>query len=220
MGGLRHGRHPDLWYMPVAIRPAMKPLFHPELVNGPFGDPVLYVECLFQHRALMFDLGEVPTLAPRKILRVSDVFVSHTHMDHFMGFDRLLRICLGRDKTLRLVGPPGFIDQVEHKLAAYTWNLVENYDAAFVVEATEVHTDGTSATARFRCRAAFRREPVGEGTLTGGESWTRKPSGSARPCWTTRFRASPTHWRRSCTSTCGRIAWRRWGFRPGRGSRS
>ena len=105
MGGLRHGRHPDLWYMPVAIRPAMKPLFHPELVNGPFGNPVLYVECLFQHRALMFDLGEVPTLAPRKILRVSDVFVSHTHMDHFMGFDRLLRICLGRDKTLPLGRP-------------------------------------------------------------------------------------------------------------------
>jgi ribonuclease Z len=146
----------------------MKPLFHPELVNGPFGDPALYVECLFQHRALMFDLGEVPTLAPRKILRVSDVFVSHTHMDHFMGFDRLLRICLGRDKTLRLVGPPGFIDQLEHKLASYTWNLVENYGAAFTVEATEVRTDGTSATARFRCRAAFRREPIGEGALTGG----------------------------------------------------
>jgi ribonuclease Z len=48
------------------------------------------------------------------------VFVSHAHMDHFAGFDRLLRVTLGRDKSIALFGPAGFIDRVEHKLAGYT----------------------------------------------------------------------------------------------------
>src|SRR5688572_27162298 len=115
----------------------MRPLFHPTLVNGPTGDPVVYIDCLFQHRALLFDLGDIQQLPPRKILRVSDVFVSHAHMDHFMGFDWLLRVCLGRGLSIRLYGPPGFVDQVGHRLRAYTWNLVEGYDTDLTLEVTE-----------------------------------------------------------------------------------
>lgn len=115
----------------------MTPLFHPQLVNGDFGDPVVYIDCLFARRALMFDLGETHALPPRKLLRLSDIFVSHTHMDHFMGFDYLLRVCLGRARTLRLFGPPGFVEQVGHKLAAYTWNLVDSYETDFTMVAIE-----------------------------------------------------------------------------------
>ncbi len=136
----------------------MKPLFHPSLVNDPFGDPGVYVDCLFQKRALLFDLGDVRALAPRKMLRLSDVFVSHTHMDHFVGFDWLLRICLGRQLRTRFYGPPGFLEQVEHRLRAYTWNLVENYDTDFALEVTEVHPSGEARRAVFRCKSAFRRE--------------------------------------------------------------
>ena len=136
----------------------MKPLFHPSLVNDPFGDPAVYVDCLFEKRAVLFDLGDIRALAPRKILRLSDVFVSHTHMDHFMGFDWLLRVRLGRDLKMRLYGPPGFLDQVGHRLAAYTWNLVENYDTDFSLEVMEVNPSGEARSAAFRCKAAFRRQ--------------------------------------------------------------
>ena len=97
----------------------MTPLLHPYLVNGRFGDPALYVECMFERWALLFDLGDQHALSARKLLRIRDVFVSHTHIDHFIGFDQLLRILIGRDQTVRLFGPSGILETVEHKLAGY-----------------------------------------------------------------------------------------------------
>jgi len=145
----------------------MKPLFHPHLVNDPFDDPALYIDFLFQKRAVLFDLGDLHLLPPRKILRVSHVFVSHTHMDHFNGFDRMVRILLARDKRLHLYGPPGFIDRVEHRLASYTWNLVENYPVDFTIIAGEF--DGVALrSARFRCRNRFSREQDAVSATAGG----------------------------------------------------
>lgn len=91
----------------------MNPLFHPRLVNGPLGDPALYIDFKFAKRAILFDLGEIRSLSPRQILKVSQIFISHTHMDHFIGFDHLLRICLGRDKKIYLFGPPNFLGQLK-----------------------------------------------------------------------------------------------------------
>jgi len=138
----------------------MRPMFQPELVNGPSGDPGLYVDFLFERRAFLFDLGDLAALSTRKLLRVSDVFVSHTHMDHFIGFDRLLRTCVGRALAMRLFGPPGFVAQVEHRLAAYTWNLVDNYDTNFTLTAVEIGSDGGAQAARFECRRRFVRETL------------------------------------------------------------
>ena len=135
----------------------VRPLFRPVLVNGPFGDPGLYVDVLFEQRALLFDLGDIAALEPRRVLRVSDVFVTHTHMDHFIGLDRLLRLSLGRDRPVRLYGPPGFISQLEHKLAAYSWNLVANYASDFTIHAHEVAADGLLRRATFHCRERFTR---------------------------------------------------------------
>ncbi|HXE96720.1 MAG TPA: MBL fold metallo-hydrolase [Dongiaceae bacterium] len=136
----------------------MTPQFHPSLVNGPFDDPSVYVDFLYERRALLFDLGDIRALPPRKILRLSHIFISHTHIDHFIGFDHLLRLCLGREKRLHLFGPPGFTARVEHRLASYTWNLVESYPTDFTVVAAELHPDGRSISAEFHCRSGFRRE--------------------------------------------------------------
>lgn len=136
----------------------MRPAFLPELVNDPFGDPALFVDLMFEGRALLFDLGDLHALSPRKILRVTDIFVSHCHMDHFMGFDWFLRICLGRDRGVRLYGPPGFLTQVEAKLSAYTWNLVQRYANDFSLTVHELEPDGTLHRASFRVQHAFRRE--------------------------------------------------------------
>ena len=131
----------------------MTPSFSSYLVNPPFGDPGLYVEIKWARRALLFDLGDNEALGPTRLLRAMDVFVSHTHMDHFIGFDRLLRIALGRGKTLRLYGPPGLIENVTGKLRGYTWNLVDGYP--LTIEVREFHPRQIRSTL-FRATDAFQ----------------------------------------------------------------
>ena len=146
----------------------MRPNLHPRLINGRFGDPGLFVEMLHRRDALLFDLGDVAPLSTRDLLRVTHVFITHTHMDHFIGFDALLRVSVGRDKTLRMVGPAGFADRVEHRLLGYEWDLVERYQADLVIEAMELHEGARTRSVRFRFKRAFRRENDEEGTLPDG----------------------------------------------------
>jgi ribonuclease Z len=135
----------------------MTPSFYPELVNDRFGDPALYVDIKFEKRALLIDLGDLHALAPRKILRVTDILVTHTHIDHFIGFDQVLRVMLGRDRTVRIVGPAGIINQVEHKLGCYSWNLIDRFSTDLVFQAVELHEGGETRSATFRLKEAFRR---------------------------------------------------------------
>jgi ribonuclease Z len=132
-------------------------LVQPRLINGPFDDPGLYLDFRFGRRAILFDLGEVSALSARELLRVSHVFVSHAHMDHMAGFDRLFRTCLHRAGPLTLVGPPGFIDRVDHRIRSFTWNLLGEDSADFRLVAMEFDGLRLSAQAAFHARDAFRR---------------------------------------------------------------
>ena len=141
--------------------------FDPHLINDPFGDPGLCVDLVFERRTLLFDLGDLSPLSPRQMLRISDVFVSHRHMDHFQGFDQLLRCLLGRDKVVSFYGPPGLIDAIEHKLKAYTWNLVTGYEGNPLLRVNEIDERGHIARAQFAGRQAFARAD-GESAISEG----------------------------------------------------
>ena len=136
----------------------MRALFEVALVNDAFGDPGLYVDFRDERRALLFDLGDISVLPPRKLMRLSHVFVTHTHMDHFSGFDHLLRVVLGRKTQVVLFGGPDFVAQVEHKLRAYTWNVVHRYEVELVLDVHEVGANGRGQRARFSSRRRFERE--------------------------------------------------------------
>lgn len=136
----------------------MRPFFHPRTINGSFGDPGLFISFLFEKRAVLFDLGDIYSLSSKDILKTSHVFVSHTHMDHFSGFDRLLRLFLGRNKDLYIYGPEGFLKNIEGKLAGYSWNLVENYEYDVTIHATQVDPKHI-VTKRYRCRNRFAPDP-------------------------------------------------------------
>ncbi len=132
----------------------MKPVFHSRPLNGPFGDPGIYISFLFEKRAILFDSGDLNTLSAKEILKIDYVFISHTHMDHFSGFDILLRLFLGREKELVVFGPQGFLSNIEGKFAAYSWNLVNNFKYPFSVCAVEVHPR-TLKSKTYHCRDAF-----------------------------------------------------------------
>jgi len=130
----------------------MKTTFRPRLLNGQTGDPALLVALRWQGRALLIDLGRIDRTPAGVLLPIEAVFVSHAHMDHFMGFDQLLRLFLARDTTLRLYGPEGIADCVAGKLAGYTWNLTDEY--AFAVEVTEIR-GRELVSCRFPARRRF-----------------------------------------------------------------
>ena len=94
----------------------MKTSVRPRLLNGQTGDPALLITLRWQGRSLLIDLGRIDRTPAAVLYGIEAVFVSHAHMDHFMGFDQLLRLFLARDTTLRLYGPEGIADCVAGKL--------------------------------------------------------------------------------------------------------
>ena len=138
----------------------MRTTLDPRLVDPAGNEPGLVVDVRDERRALLFDLGEIDRLAPRVLLRVSHAFVTHTHMDHFAGFDHLLALGLGRVPRLVLWGGPGFVEQVEHKLSANTWNVVHRYEVPMTIEAHALAADGARTRARFASIDRFARSDL------------------------------------------------------------
>ena len=84
----------------------MRTVFLPSFLNRLCEDPGLWVDLQDEGRSVLLDLGDLRHVAARKLLRVERVVVTHTHMDHFVGFDHLLRLALGRERELVVTGPP------------------------------------------------------------------------------------------------------------------
>lgn len=132
----------------------MKPTFLHRAVNGPFDDPVIFVRVLRERRAFLFDAGDISRLTPRDLQKITDVFISHTHIDHFIGFDTLVRSLLRRNDPLRVYGPSSLADHVEGKLRAYAWNLIAEYPLQIEVFSVD---GGTVHHASFHAPTGFRR---------------------------------------------------------------
>ncbi|MEN6373207.1 MAG: MBL fold metallo-hydrolase [Smithella sp.] len=150
-------------------------MFTAFLINDPADDPGAYLEFKYHREVFLFDLGDLQRLPPRQIRKITHIFVSHTHLDHFIGFDHLLRICLGRNQHISLFGPPGFLTNVESKLGAYSWNLVKNYTNDFALAVTELHKTH-KIKRHYHCRSAFLPEgeeisAVSSTTLMEGDAF-------------------------------------------------
>lgn len=149
---------------------AVKSAFVPRLINGPFGDPGLFIASRWRGTAMQFDLGRIDRFPAAELLKLTHVFVSHAHMDHFYGFDRLLRLFLARDARLAIHGPAGIAANVAGKLAGYTWNLTDGY--SFIIDVHEVSPERITST-QFAASEAFRPRDLGNvdfhGVLFNGD---------------------------------------------------
>ncbi|WP_282607403.1 MBL fold metallo-hydrolase [Pelagibius sp. Alg239-R121] len=130
---------------------------NPVLVNGRFGDPALYLGFKHEKRALLIDAGDLTSLRASQLRIISDLFISHTHMDHFVGFDHLLKSQLDLDKELRIYGPTGIIDKVGHKLAAYSWNLDAPKSSALRIIVMEINSGDSARRTHFAIQDRFER---------------------------------------------------------------
>ncbi|MGD8206501.1 MAG: MBL fold metallo-hydrolase [Thiohalocapsa sp.] len=103
------------------------------LVNGIFGDPLLHLRLRHLGRSLLFDLGGDGRLSARVAHQVTDVFVTHAHMDHLSGFLWLLRSRIGDLPTCRIYGPPGLAGHVRGLVEGFLWDRIGDNGPAFEV---------------------------------------------------------------------------------------
>lgn len=103
------------------------------LINGVFGDPLLHLRLRHQRRSLLFDLGDAGRLPARIAHQVTDVFISHAHLDHIGGFLWLLRSRLGDYPSCRLYGPPGLAQHISGFLQGVLWDRIADRGARFDV---------------------------------------------------------------------------------------
>jgi hypothetical protein len=133
------------------------------LVNGVLGDPLLHVRLHHHRRSLLFDLGEAGRLPARVAHQVSDVFLSHAHMDHVAGFVWLLRSRMGEFPALRVFGPPGTARHLQGMLDAFLWDRIARRGPRF--EVAELHGERLQ---RWALQAGLPAEPRAPGAATGG----------------------------------------------------
>lgn len=134
-------------------------------LNGHFGDPSLYIWEINTRHAILIDCGDLSKFSTRQLLKVTHIFLSHCHIDHFFGFDQFLRVHVGSEKIVTIMGPSQTSERVAGKLKGYTWNLIWDKNLEFVV--IDFDSDKQQKkTTRFHAKNAFQAEygPV--------ENWT------------------------------------------------
>ena len=120
------------------------------LVNGVFGDPLLHIRVRHQRRSLLFDLGGAERLPSRLAHQVTDVFITHAHMDHIGGFLWLLRSRLGDYPACHLYGPPGLTQHIAGFISGVLWDRVQDRGPSF--EVMEFYNDQLKC---FRLQAGY-----------------------------------------------------------------
>ncbi|SHI43425.1 ribonuclease Z [Malonomonas rubra DSM 5091] len=147
----------------------MKPSFPfrnlvPTFFSGLLDDPILLLRIRPTGHHLMFDCGQVHHLAKRTFTHLDAIFISHAHMDHWMGIDSVVRQLIAADKTVDIYGPPGIADKFEHRLRGYDWNLAEDYWSSFRVH--EIYPQRLDRTL-FSGPDSFDRIPLDPSTREG-----------------------------------------------------
>ncbi|UOX33369.1 peptidase [Flavobacterium sediminilitoris] len=82
------------------------------------------------------DCGEASMLSVKDCMNTRAIFISHTHIDHFINFDQIMRHQVGCKERIVICGPKNIALQVQAKLRSFTWNLVE--EDAILYEIREI----------------------------------------------------------------------------------
>ncbi len=143
--------------------PAARTFCDTRLANGSAGDPVLYIDYP-GGGAYLFDAGDLTRLGDDELARLRAVFVTHHHLDHFVGFDRVVRANLDQDKVLSVIGPADTIRRVYARVTSYEYPFFAFQKLALRV--CEVWPDRTRV-ALLECAKHFPEPKVEEAPWSG-----------------------------------------------------
>jgi len=89
-----------------------------------------------RNQSILIDCGNNNTLSVKDFIKLSAIFISHAHIDHFIGFDNVLRMNLRENKKILVIGPAPLSAMLHHKLRGYSWNLI--YDSQLEFEVWDI----------------------------------------------------------------------------------
>ena len=108
-------------------------MFNPELKSEIDEDISILVRLDNHSMNYLCECGTASKLNPRDCKNIEVIFISHTHIDHFINFDTILRHHVGIERKVIICGPEGIIDRVCSKINAYTWNLIDEGSLAYEI---------------------------------------------------------------------------------------
>jgi ribonuclease BN (tRNA processing enzyme) len=109
------------------------------LMNGVFGDPLVHLRLMNLKQSMLFDLGSGERLSARLAHQLTDVFITHAHMDHISGFFWFLRSRIGDFPSCNIYGPPGLTEHIEGMINGVHWDRIGESGPRFRVY--ELHGD-------------------------------------------------------------------------------
>jgi len=123
-------------------------MFKAEIKSTPDEDICILIKVDNHPFNYIVDCGEAKSLGVKECMNTNAIFISHTHIDHFVNFDTILRHQIGVQRKIVITGPKGIIDQVQNRIKSYCWNLID--EDAIIYEVREILKGGTYISAVLR----------------------------------------------------------------------
>lgn len=119
-------------------------MFRPE-VKSQIGEDISILIKLDNHPwNYLCECGDARALTVKEIQNCNAIFISHTHIDHFVNFDSVIRHQIGIQRKVVICGPEGIAKQVQSRIKSYTWNLIQ--EGAVFYEIRELLAEGRLMT--------------------------------------------------------------------------
>jgi len=99
-------------------------MFLSEVKSAPNEDISLLIRKDNHSHNYICECGDASKLTVKECQDTRAIFLSHTHIDHFINFDFILRHQIGIGKRVIICGPEGITRQVQSKVLGYQWNLI------------------------------------------------------------------------------------------------
>ncbi|MDW7692637.1 peptidase [Flammeovirgaceae bacterium SG7u.111] len=119
-------------------------MFSAEIKSKPDEDISILVKLNNHPWNYLCECGEASNLTVKEVQNCNAIFISHTHIDHFINFDTVIRHQVGTQRRVVICGPKDIAQHVQAKLKSYTWNLVEK--GAIIYEIREMVSENNIMT--------------------------------------------------------------------------